>query len=58
MKFGQIVSYYKRKFFIKNFYDKYGLETSSRPFLIFKESSLKRILWRSACWFADLDKFW
>ena len=43
-----------RFFFIKKFCEKCGLETSSRPFLIFKESSVKRNLRRSAC---CLDKF-
>ena len=37
------------KFFIKTFYEKSGLETSSRPFLIFKESSVERILRKSTC---------
>ena len=36
-------------FFIKKFYEVFGLETSSRPFLILKELSVKKILWRSAC---------
>ena len=31
MKFGQFIYYYKRKRFIKNFYEKYGLEISFRP---------------------------
>ena len=48
MKFGQFMQYYKIIFFVKRFYEKCGLETSSRPFLIFNESSVKRILWRSA----------
>ena len=30
------------------------IETSSRPFLVFKESSIKRILRRSACWFEQI----
>ena len=42
MKFGQFMQHYKIKFFIKKFCEKCGLETSSRPFLIFKESSVKR----------------
>ena len=45
----------QNNFFIKKFYEKCGLETSSRPFLIFKESSVKKILWRSQ--YAALDKF-
>ena len=51
MKFGQFVQYYKIIFLIKKFDEKCGLETSSRPFLIFKESSVKKILRRLACWF-------
>ena len=31
----------QNNFFIKKFYEKCGLETSSRPFLIFRESSVK-----------------
>ena len=42
MKFGQFMYNYKINFFIKKFYEKCGLETSSRPFLNFKESSVKR----------------
>ena len=49
IKFGQLREYDKIKFFIKNVFEKWGLETSSRPFLIFKESFVNRILWRSAC---------
>ena len=33
------MSNYKRKIFIEKFYDKCGLETSSRPFYGYKESS-------------------
>ena len=44
----------KETFFIKKFYEKYGLETSSRPFLMFKESSVKRNLRRSVCWFGEI----
>ena len=54
MKFGQFMQYYKRIFFIKKFYEKCGLETSSRAFLIFKESSVKKILWGSAYWFGQI----
>ena len=54
MKFDQFMQYYKIIFFIKKFYEKCDLETSSRPFLIFKESSVKKILWRSACWFGQI----
>ena len=43
-------------FFIKKFYEVFGLETSSRPFLILKELSVKKILWRSACWFGQIFK--
>ena len=49
IKFGQFMQYYKIIFFIKKFYKKCGLETSSKPFLVFKKSSVKKILWRSAC---------
>ena len=41
MKFGQFMQYYKI-IFIKKFYQKFGLETSSRPFLVFKESCVKK----------------
>ena len=51
IKFGQFMYNNKIKFFIRKFYEKCGLETTSSPFLIFKESSVKRNLWRSACWF-------
>ena len=44
----------KETFFIKKFYEEYGLETSSRPFLMFKESSVKRNLRRSVCWFGEI----
>ena len=44
MKFGQFMQHYKIIFFIKKLYEKCGLETSSRPFLIFKESSVKSLL--------------
>ena len=50
MKFGQFMQSHKIIFFIKKFYKICDLETSSRPFLIFKESFVKKILWRSACW--------
>ena len=42
MKFGQLMQSYKIIFFIKKFHEKCGLETSSRPFLVFKESSVKK----------------
>ena len=44
MKFGQFMQYDKVLFIIKKFYEKCGLKTSSRPFLIFKEPSVKKIL--------------
>ena len=50
MKYGLFIQYYKVIFFIKKFYEKCGLGTS----LIFKESSVKKILWRSACWFGQI----
>ena len=34
----------QNNFFVKKFYEKCGLETSSRPSLIFKKSSVKKIL--------------
>ena len=36
MKFGQFMSYYKRKNIIKKFYKNCGLKTSSRPFVFAK----------------------
>ena len=54
MKFGQFMQYYKKKFFIKKFSGKWDLETSSRSFLIFKDSSEKKKIWGGQC--ADLDK--
>ena len=54
MKFGQFMYYYKRKTFIKKLYKKYDLETSSRHFLIFKESPVKRNLRRSVCSFGQI----
>ena len=54
MKFGHFMQYYKTNFFIKKLYEKCGLETSSRPFLIFQESSVKRILKRAACRFGQI----
>ena len=37
MKFSQFMSYFKRNNFIKRFYKKCGLETSSRPIFVCKE---------------------
>ena len=54
IKFGQFMQYYKMIFFIKKFYERYGMETSSRSFLIFKKSSVKKILWMSTCWFGQI----
>ena len=39
MKFGQFMSYYKRKNLIRKFYKKFGLKTSSRSFCVCKELS-------------------
>ena len=39
MKFGQFMSYGKRKNFIKKLYQNCGLKTSSRPFFVCKELS-------------------
>ena len=55
MKFGQYVHYYKIQFCIKKICERCGLETSSRPFLIFKGFSVKRNLRRSACWFGKIS---
>ena len=44
MKFDKFLSYYKTIFFIKKLYEKFGLKTTSRPFSIFKESSVIRNL--------------
>ena len=38
----------------KKFYERRRLGTSSRPFLIFKESSVKRNMRRSVCWFGQI----
>ena len=43
MKFGQYISYYKRKKIIKNFYKICNLKTSSRPFCACKELSTTAI---------------
>ena len=40
--------------FIKNFYEKWDLETSSKLFLLFKESSVKRNLRRSVYSFGQV----
>ena len=39
MKFGQLMSYYKRKRFMKKFHKTCDLEISSRPFCVCKELS-------------------
>ena len=43
MKFGQFVSYYKRQKIIKKFQENFDLETSSRPFCVYKELSTTSI---------------
>ena len=43
MKFGQFVSYYERKKFIKKFHKNFDLETSSRFFCVYKELSTTSI---------------
>ena len=49
MKFGQFMSYYKRKNFIKKFYKKRRLKTSSRSFCVCEEWSITSIgKWN--CW--------
>ena len=57
MKFDQFMQYYKIIFFIKKFYEKCGLETSSRPFLIFKESSKKDSVKVSMLIWTNFDRF-
>ena len=42
MKFGQIMTYYKRKFFFETFYKMCSLKTSSRPFCVCKEQRIKQ----------------
>ena len=44
MKFGQFMSYYKRKIFIKKFYNNCDLKTSSRPFfaMILSTTSIRK----------------
>ena len=44
MKFGQFMSYYKRKKFIKKFYKNYNLKNSSRPFCAWKEK--RNLYWK------------
>ena len=43
-----------KKKFIKKLYEKCGLGTSSRPFLISKEFSVKWNLRRPVCWFEEI----
>ena len=43
IKFGQFVSYYKRKKIIKKFHQNFELETSPRPFCVYKELSATSI---------------
>ena len=43
IKFGQVVSYHKRKNFIKKFHKNFDLETNSRPFCVYKELSATSI---------------
>ena len=51
MKSGQFMWHYKIKLFAKKLCEKCRLETSSRPFLIFKESFVKKSLRRPVGWF-------
>ena len=50
MKFGQFMWHCKIKL-IKKLCEKCDMGISSRPFLIFKESVVKKSLRRPACWF-------
>ena len=43
MKFDQFMSYYKRKYFFKDLYEKDCLETTSRSFFVYKEVSATSI---------------
>ena len=43
MKFGQFMSYYKRKNFIKTFYKSCDLKTSFRPYFVCKEWNITSI---------------
>ena len=43
MKFGQFMSYYKRKNFMRKFYKNCNQKTSSRPFCVCKELSTASI---------------
>ena len=54
MKFGQFMQNNQNKIFIEYFYEKCGQGTSSRPFLNFEESSVKKDLRKSACWFGQI----
>ena len=47
----------KKKKIIKQFYEKCGLKTSSKPFWIFKESSVKKNLKWYACRFWKIWQF-
>ena len=54
MKFGQFMKHFRINFFIKTIYEKCCLETSSRPFLIFKEYAVKKNLRSSVYWFGQI----
>ena len=43
IKFGQFMSYYRRKNFVKEFLKNCDLKTSSRPFCVCKELSTNSI---------------
>ena len=61
MKFGQFMSYEKRKNFIKKFYQNCDLKTSSRPFCICKEltttSTENEIFESSLYWICNRKAF-
>ena len=48
MKFSQLIESNKRNIFLQKLCEKWGKETSSRPFFIF----LKRLLWDESKWSA------
>ena len=57
MKFGQFMWYCKIKVFIKKYMKIWSgnYRPLCRPLCIFKESSVKRILKRSTCWFGQIS---
>ena len=54
MKFDQFMPYCKIIFLSKNSTKNVAWKLVPGLFLIFKESSVKKIVWRSACWFGQI----